>query len=1223
MSLGTLQDYERAVIYFFDLPSSDRDAHANANALCESVEADPRGWMLTLDLLRYTKRPEVKFFCLQSLQRLAMGAGVDGGNQANSGFSGPLCMQWVLESRGGGLSQEPKYVRNKIGVVLALLIKREFPNRWPSAFDELLFVLQSGDAGSADVFLATLSALDEEVVSIRTPESGRIKDAMRIDAVPKLVSAFGLIANAFAEIDSEIVKKCWRVFGLYVDWIDINLTTQESFLRIWFAQCRDPRFRTAAIWALGRLLRKGQDANMKIRIIASLGLADACVEWCAISARSNRNMSPSKIGAGVSSLLMGNGVIPPPVSSTVWALTKNDGLVNDDANNRSPGAAATYKLPANNRHLSTPQQFSNNTEDEIEEYLLETARFCESLGEELLDCRTAFLAKRDFEGLDAARPLMERALFCVFAIFSKIDKHLLQSTVIEFASRVVSCLKENKQERINDPELAARGDYFGSETTHRLLYAVLSSVRHPSDFDFAAALGFQDGGSGAMSMSSNLDITVSGSGTMAVPATSGGGVPAQDDEDDEEDEFRAHRSNVKRLYLNLVRCSMGDAVLPFLQNVAEACLSSFLEKDSPHDVEAVLYLIHAFGEAAPEVAQRLGASEDVERFDRLLLTVFSSSAFRITSHPVIANMYNELVARYVVALRAQSVDVLAHVVGHVTGTGGVHHPNPKVRSRASCLLLRIVRALENSCAPLCEAILIAIQDALDLSFEPCSSHAESSIRRTRSSSWSGTNGGGGGGGGSGGGGTSSPMMTSASLKLSSSYVASKQSILMQTGRNASPAMLAVPDVVALYETVGLMLGSIAWWPNPMRRRFFLQAVIAPLLMNLENAVQGVRVNVGQAGGTNSLTTVLLCWSSYQLEALASLAKGFSVKDGPEEIVNMWKESFRSTLTNTMELVRATSNPLPGAGTAALISAQENLANNARRLCHGMIGCVGIEVLQFFPQICAALLEPQFADVVRALPLVNQMMATFRSKMYDCLSASLLYILRITNARIAPVANCPNQTQHDCEELVGLEKELFMFLHSVASYDLANVFFAPANRAYLEELLVMLTDGMVSIPDANVQRVCATTIHLLAKEWLAPSSHLPAELAPAFQRFVFERITPASFQATSQPHFDVRDAACSTLLIIICTLHKTFAEFMGQQWLEYVGGVFLVSVNCPRNVIEEYIRAVVETKSPKELRTSFRKLFLEGSATTQNGGGGNSGGGGVRPLRGGSDSVLLG
>ncbi|KAH9259490.1 hypothetical protein BASA81_002533 [Batrachochytrium salamandrivorans] len=139
---------------------------------------------------------------------------------------------------------------------------------------------------------------------------------------------------------------------------------------------------------------------------------------------------------------------------------------------------------------------------------------------------------------------------------------------------------------------------------------------------------------------------------------------------------------------------------------------------------------------------------------------------------------------------------------------------------------------------------------------------------------------------------------------------------------------------------------------------------------------------------------------------------------------------------------------------------------------------------------------------------------------------------------------------------------------------------------------MLVDGLRSVQDAGVQKVCAQTLLALCKEWLS-ATPLPAAplLQQHFYQFTLESVTPASFEATMQPHFDAKDAACSQLLLQICLLHLALCELLGTRWVEYLSTVYLAP-KCNQEVVQEYCTALQLCKnSPKELRQKFQKLFL--------------------------------
>ena len=144
-----VQRLAQAVQYAYD-PSAVLASNAEARQsiqlqatqYCESVRSSQHGWQLALELfVTHQASPHAKFFALSSLQE-----SLGGRQQAESGrpLLEPSCRQEVrrrlfqsLAERSPFFDSEESYVRTKFAVVLALLLKADFPERWPSAFAEV------------------------------------------------------------------------------------------------------------------------------------------------------------------------------------------------------------------------------------------------------------------------------------------------------------------------------------------------------------------------------------------------------------------------------------------------------------------------------------------------------------------------------------------------------------------------------------------------------------------------------------------------------------------------------------------------------------------------------------------------------------------------------------------------------------------------------------------------------------------------------------------------------------------------------------------------------------------------------------------------------------------------------------------------------------------------------------------------------------------------------
>ena len=174
-----LVDFERAVLCVFELqyaetPEAEERAplKQQAMAYCEQVKHSEAGWRQNLGLLKSSQRSEAHFYALQTLQELLVLRDGEGGaglcsllpEAARAELRVELLL-WVQQlSQQQLLPRLASFVLTKLAVVLALLVKADYPERWTSAFDELLMLLKGGVAG-IELHLRVFSAIDEEIVS--------------------------------------------------------------------------------------------------------------------------------------------------------------------------------------------------------------------------------------------------------------------------------------------------------------------------------------------------------------------------------------------------------------------------------------------------------------------------------------------------------------------------------------------------------------------------------------------------------------------------------------------------------------------------------------------------------------------------------------------------------------------------------------------------------------------------------------------------------------------------------------------------------------------------------------------------------------------------------------------------------------------------------------------------------------------------------------------------
>jgi hypothetical protein len=94
-----------------------------------------------------------------------------------------LVLNWTSDS-----GSEPPPIRNKVAQLLVSIFTNEFPDAWPSFFDDLLSLLDPESPSTFDFFFRVLLTIDENVVDrnmARSPVSVvRVTRCRARDAMP-------------------------------------------------------------------------------------------------------------------------------------------------------------------------------------------------------------------------------------------------------------------------------------------------------------------------------------------------------------------------------------------------------------------------------------------------------------------------------------------------------------------------------------------------------------------------------------------------------------------------------------------------------------------------------------------------------------------------------------------------------------------------------------------------------------------------------------------------------------------------------------------------------------------------------------------------------------------------------------------------------------------------------------------------------------------------------
>ncbi len=1044
-----IETLNRAIVTYFKLSgvanSNGIDGYQGNDAklllnqaaeYCENVKKHQHGWRMFLELLKMNDvSTEVKFFCLQTIQRyLENSMDTHPLNQEEEQVIRVEIMKWThekfmnnvtKEANAVGSSQyiqaEPKHVRGKLSIVIALLIKRNYPEYWPNAFDELLSMLPTTvtpNSAMLELFLRVLRGIDEEVVGRRGGQpnlmgddlarSTKIKDTMRETVVPRLIQTWMSIIAGYYQVDASVTLRCLKVIELYTSWIDIGLLLNETYLQVMQGFLSIPVYRSSACTCLTEVVQKGMDPLNKLRLIQQLGLVEVLKH------------------------------IVSTVPGKMWYSSDNG-----DNSFDSSKSIAGNKI---NTSLSRTISFGDDTIDDDEFGFTESvAKLANSTGIELLRARREYgVVKQDMSVIQLVNPMVDIVIDVSFRIFTHESFHV-QEHVLEFFNELLQEARSSMS-----VEALMRNGIFSSQIKLSRIgdedmdSALLSQNLAESNGLVSQMSSGSNASSGSSTSQGSSNTIFGGEFIHFIPkmvylllkqsAYPLGHAFSEQDEDEDEAEFDIHRKEIKRIFVNITRIVPVDVVLPFLasevQSMTNRWMNSMefrnaasLEGNMPmsgsfnkfaRDIEALLNMVYNFGEGATTITNESvnrssstsvspspnnsGSSSSNNNninkgslspnrkrspggaiqmtpeqqqmiqqasigFMQLIIAIHSSGIVRYPHHSIVL-IYNELTARYANVLsHMQAQDGLVVLLG-LSGNYGISYPHSyQVRSRACYLLLRIVRCLGPGMAQYTEPLLRALEPHLSLPYKLCCNSAPNTIS------------------------ASSLSDAAATQKLTFSFNTEPPPLSLNGDQShsaspmQSPTHLSFEDIKILYEVVGILIAG-QWISQETTRAALFHAVSSTLLRNINDAMtlplSTSNMN-GQGDMNQSMNEEIVNrahWVSCSVAALVDITKGFNNRVSPEMAV-CFKSILEAAIT---ALGKMPFHP--------------DLHRNTVTLLHRMVRTLDDEIMPFLPAITASLISREDADVVKTMYLFNQLAVEFKRKMEPAIDSLFIPIMNV-------------------------------------------------------------------------------------------------------------------------------------------------------------------------------------------------------------------------------------
>ncbi|CAK4069704.1 unnamed protein product [Aphanomyces euteiches] len=283
MATVNIEDLERAVLYAFQYAGANpNDAEVQkvkgeAEMYCQFAKQS--SYVYFLQLFQASGHEQVKFYALQALQEYL--------TEGSSLYShmDPTKTQHIRTDLLAWLQQQdqlPSFIKTKLAVVFALLIRRDYPDLWPTAFQDLLALLPCGPF-MVEMYFCILIAVYEEIVEFDSTRYGaqyathnmKIKDAMRDGPSSCIAQSFDVIFNVLAAYQPQEVNllalslAALETLQKYIQWVDITLVMRFVPL-LYHALNHFDALRCRAANCLNEVVSKGMLPDKKLALYITL-----------------------------------------------------------------------------------------------------------------------------------------------------------------------------------------------------------------------------------------------------------------------------------------------------------------------------------------------------------------------------------------------------------------------------------------------------------------------------------------------------------------------------------------------------------------------------------------------------------------------------------------------------------------------------------------------------------------------------------------------------------------------------------------------------------------------------------------------------------------------------------------------------------------------------------------------------------------------------------------
>ncbi|KAI9202178.1 armadillo-type protein [Polychytrium aggregatum] len=495
--------------------------------------------------------------------------------------------------------------------------------------------------------------------------------------------------------------------------------------------------------------------------------------------------------------------------------------------------------------------------------------------------------------------------------------------------------------------------------------------------------------------------------------------------------------------------------------------------------ELTLHLLYLIGEPIKGPLQFVTVAENgtstMTLFGTMLEKMITSN---ISSYPheSVAPIFFENVARYA-GFFESCPQYIPNVLQAFVDVRGLHHSSTSVRCRVNYLFLRFVKTMRLRLLPYVEHVITNVQDLLLVARPP-------------------------------------PPPNDANSDVSS--IASE-----------------FDSQLYLFEAIGMLIsleGIV-----PVKQEAMLQAILAPLLVNIQDIMEKESEKLGEEAVIYHL--------NHLITAIGSVGKGFpdheqAAKNAP---VALWPHVFQQAMNAILVVLTQ-------------LNASTVIREAARFTFQRMVGCMGTLSLPYTHHLLkAGLLAGGVArEVIDFLPVISLIMHKFQPH------EILQDILGPLMERIFFFLNQPANGTDDLVILNDMRKAYLTFIGNIFNEDLEAVLVSsPQMQPMLQSVLAYASNLSDPISAKIALSVLSKTV--------AP--------IPGYSQFIYASIVPILFQLPVSPEFNMQNGDFILIFTEIATLHKVILATLGLEYVDYLLKVYFVGIQCPDELAREFTMAL--------------------------------------------------